>query len=222
MTDGTAALRAHRDRFKAHTERFQSDTAGHRMTVLHDDGLYRHLRFARPETGLYWFDLVTWAGHLSFTGDGQAFTFARTRDMFEFFRSSSGYGINPTYWSEKLVTGHKAAESYSTAVFDERVADVLAEAENTYPGVTAAWKEHVHDHDTSYEQPARDALDDFTFLSEDAPQTLRPFRFVDTWEWNLKSWDWWFLWACHAIVWGIGQYDAARAEPSTEAVTSSV
>jgi hypothetical protein len=25
--------------------RFAKDTATHRMTVLHDDGLYRHLRF---------------------------------------------------------------------------------------------------------------------------------------------------------------------------------
>ena len=32
-------------------ERFKRETAGHQMTVLHDDGLYRHLRFMNPEFG---------------------------------------------------------------------------------------------------------------------------------------------------------------------------
>lgn len=33
------------------------------------------------------------------------------------------------------------------------------------------------------------------------------FTFSDTWEWQLKDFDWWFLWACNAIVWGIARYD---------------
>jgi hypothetical protein len=33
------------------------------------------------------------------------------------------------------------------------------------------------------------------------------FQFSDTWEWNLADWDWQFLWCCHAIQWGISQYD---------------
>jgi hypothetical protein len=41
-----------------------------------------------------------------------------------------------------------------------------------------------------------------------------PFRFEDTWEWSFKDYDWWFLWACQAIVWGIAQYDAAKAAPA--------
>ena len=36
----------------------------------------------------------------------------------------------------------------------------------------------------------------------------------ETWEWDLREYDWQFLWCCWAIVWGIGQY---RAAPATEA-----
>lgn len=202
--------------------RFKADTANHQMTVLHDDGLYRHLRFKSPHNSFYWFDLITWLGRLAFCGDGQAFVFARMEDMFAFFRMGSTYGINPVYWSEKLVTDPKAAESYSVEKFTAQVGEALAEAEKTHLGVTAAWAEHVEDaYDTNYEVNARQALDDFEFKPDDAPTSLKPFRFLDTWEWSLKDWDWSFLWCCHAIVWGIAQYDASKAEtPAVEAVAT--
>jgi hypothetical protein len=37
------------------------------------------------------------------------------------------------------------------------------------------------------------------------------FTFADTWEWDLRDYDWTFLWSCHAIVWGIREYDEAKA-----------
>jgi hypothetical protein len=42
------------------------------------------------------------------------------------------------------------------------------------------------------------------------PNRVDGFRFTDSWEWNLHDWTWHFLWCCHAIQWGIGQYDARR------------
>ena len=42
-------------------------------------------------------------------------------------------------------------------------------------------------------------------------EPLGTFTFTDVWEWEFKDYHWWFLWACHAIVWGIAQYDAAKA-----------
>ena len=50
-------------------ERFAKDTATHAMTILRDDGLYRHLRFKRPNTSSYYFDIITWPGYLAITGD---------------------------------------------------------------------------------------------------------------------------------------------------------
>ena len=65
-------------------ERFKKDTAEHQMTVLRDDGLYRHLRFRKPGTGIYGFDIVTWPGYLAISGDMGASMFTRLEDMIQF------------------------------------------------------------------------------------------------------------------------------------------
>lgn len=80
---------------KAH-ERFAADTSEHRMRILHDDGLYRHLRFSAPGTYIYGFDLITWPGFLAIAGDMGERVFSRISDMFGFFESDTGR-INPGY-----------------------------------------------------------------------------------------------------------------------------
>ncbi|MEN5374297.1 hypothetical protein [Stenotrophomonas hibiscicola] len=42
--------------------RFEKDTAEHQMEVLLDNGVYRHLRFKRPGSYAFSFDVVTWPG----------------------------------------------------------------------------------------------------------------------------------------------------------------
>ncbi|KFK87785.1 hypothetical protein IX27_17945 [Streptomyces sp. JS01] len=84
------------------------------MTVLHEDGLYRHLVFADPAGGFYRFDLVTWPHNLMLRGDGFSFGDFRLR--------------------------------------------IPAE-----------------------------------------------------WELSFQDFSWEFLFACHAVIWGIRQYDAAKA-----------
>jgi hypothetical protein len=89
-------------------QRFAGDTAEHQLTVLRDDGLYKHLRFKKPGTGMYRYDLVTWPGYLTFCGDMGTLVFFRTEDMLSFFRSNPDrptYRINPDYWSQKVVDG---------------------------------------------------------------------------------------------------------------------
>jgi hypothetical protein len=97
-------------------ERFERDTAKHEMTVLRDDGLYRHIRFMRPGDSFYLYDLVTWPGYLAIVGDCEDYVFCRLTDMFEFFAGSrQADGINPSYWSEKLRCGRgrDLARTYS-------------------------------------------------------------------------------------------------------------
>jgi hypothetical protein len=155
---------------KAAAERFPRDTANHQMTVLHDEGPYRHLRFM-PKTGssCYWFDLITLPNSLVFRGDGQSFVFTvfGTDDLFDLFRRTAYKGsINPGYWSEKLSSERGAATDYSEALFTDEVATALAEGEKRWPGVTAAWNEHVSewsDYNTEYESEAKRALADFQF-----------------------------------------------------------
>jgi hypothetical protein len=153
--------------------RFAADVAQHQMTTLHDDGLYRHLRFMRvapsPKTSKpersssYWFELVTWPGSLTVNGDCGSFTFSRTEDMFEFFR---GGRINPQYWAEK-VRGETRLRRYSGERFREHVMDDVREREADHPGLTEAAEREIFGDgsqwNTEHEEGAREALDGFTF-----------------------------------------------------------
>src|SRR5690606_19663157 len=122
--------------------RFANDTADHQMTVLHDDGVYRHLLFRDPQHSFNWFELITTPGQLVFSGDGDSYVFRRTTDMFDFFRSGiyrdGSLNINPGYWSEKLASSRDAATSFSEELFKAEVAKTLADVEDDYPGVDAA------------------------------------------------------------------------------------
>ncbi len=45
-------------------EGFLKDVSCHQMTVLRDEGVFRHVRFSRPDSSSYRFDLITWPRHL--------------------------------------------------------------------------------------------------------------------------------------------------------------
>lgn len=186
-------------------ERFAADTADHQMTVLHDDGLYRHLRFKSPRSSEYWFELATWPGCLAIRGDvGDGPVFARLPDMFEFFRRRDGR-INPGYWAEKVTSGRDELYVYDPDVFDQRVKEAFVEAvrySDAPRGLGKAVRAELLDHDdVCDERGAHRLVAEFEF---------KGFRFYDTWEWSFRDWEWSFLWYCHAIVWGIAQYDAHK------------
>lgn len=198
-------------------EVFARDVAEHELTVLHSDGLYRHLRFAKPGTGINHFDLVTWPGHLSLGGDRDGYVFARTDDMFEFFRAKSHWNmgtINPQYWAEKLTTRVKV-KVYDEALCKKLIGEYIGDAdEDYYPGLKAYARQALadadFDSDLAYEDSAREWLRDFKYVvPKVAP--VRSYEFSDVWEWDLSDWDFHYLYACHAIQWGIEQYDAAKA-----------
>lgn len=201
-------------------ENFKRDVADHQLTVLRNDGLYRHLRFRRPDRGEYWFDLVTWPGVLVINGDMGGHGFSRREDMFEFFRSK--HGINPSYWAEKVVTGREGLKVYDEELFKEQVAEDLKEAEQDYPGVTDAWGAKVDgvwpDYYIGTEEDARAALEDFRYLPEFSKG--EPFYFSDTGDWDLREYDYQYLWCCHAVQWGIRQYDNRPAPALWRRVTA--
>ena len=234
-------------------DRFRRDTADHGMTVVHDEGLYRHLRFrrmatqrdgSRKPTSMYWVDLITWPGCLAINADMGSFLFFREEDMFGFFR---GNHINPGYWAEKVKAGDPGGvTAYSPEKFRQSVTEDAAEAEKDWPGLTEAVKRDIFGGDsmwdTDHEAGAVGALRDFEFgassstecacgeraerLSEDDAvnwaqgraghrvtiRRVEGFTFTDAWEWNLSDYTCQFLWCCHAIPWGIAQYDAAKRD----------
>lgn len=241
--------------------RFNVDTANHTMTVLRDDGLYRHLRFKAPNRGSYWFDLVTWPGYLVVVGDvGTSCVFTRTPDMFEFFRGGAKYGIKPGYWAEKLVSDRDVAQKFSETRFrqliDEQVDEWIRDYDGDDPGFAKSVREQVGEHglrEVYDESDARRALDQFEFVPADGQRRIdaaelvwsdatsrgatkaerdaawaafnrirfhEAYRFDNTGEWDLTDWHWSFLWCCHAIVSGIGQYDASKATVAADVAVS--
>lgn len=161
-------------------ERFERDTAEHALTVKLDDGLYRHLRFQKPGSWQYGYDLVTWPGFLAYTGDMGEYLFARTADMFDFF--AAGPGINPDYWGEKLKgPGHDTHRVFSPERYREQLV--------AHGALDNLALDDVHDDRTAHERVA---------------------HIEDSWEWDFTDYDGQFLWACWAIRLGVGRYRAVR------------
>ena len=177
------------------------------MTVLHDDGLYRHIQFGgRGAVG--WFELVTWPGKLSITGDIGGWVFARTDDMFGFFAGPDGQ-INPGYWAEKIVAGGPT-NVFSADLFASKVVDYFWSRREQYEGEAADLFREIRldvlDYDED-ETAARTGLETFRYTPENGQ---RDFIFRDSWEWDFTDWSIHYLRACHAIVWGINRYRTAQ------------
>ena len=208
--------------------RFANEVAEHEMTIAHDDGIYRHLKFrhtGKNYSGYYWFDLITVPGALFFQGDGDGFAFRRMEDMFEFFRSSAYLGRpNVQYWAEKLAgPTSRQVMTYSPDKFRRWLLDEVRDvtADGRLPGLAAAVQERILDAEELMwddEQAARRLLDDFEhYENEDDrydPDKGPDFEFVDMWDVSFRDYDWWFLWALEAILWGIGKYDEAHGRKS--------
>ena len=224
-------------------EQFLREIATHQMHILHEDGVYRHIRFQRPGTVCMHFDLITYPGFLVYSGDMGCYVFSRLHDMFEFFRTDREYAhrrgrklvINPGYWSEKLQADDSnnsranrgkeySAEQFRAAVWSDFLAWVR------YRGASFAkeqrrdlWeqiKSEVLDHEHD-EHAAYNAANDFRWRADGRPwyeDGARPeFEFVDFWDHNLTDYTHRFLWCCYALAWGIEQFDQAKDLAAKEA-----
>lgn len=183
---------------------FEVDTADHRMTVLKDDGLYRHLRFARPGSSMYGYDLITWPGYLAIVGDVEPYVFRRLTDMVEFF--AAGRGTNPTYWAEKVAG--------TDATIWEPDADAIR------VNVTDAYDELVRAGGLMFVDPIGEIWEELTdeLLDEvdnapgraaellDAWGNRHGLDFSDAWDWGARRLSWRFEYACHAVRAGVDRY----------------
>ena len=182
----------------------------HHMKVLHDDGIYRHLRFASigAHSWNQWFEIITWPGKLTLSGDMGTWVFARVEDMFQFFRGDE-LTINPDYWTEKLEAVDRV--SRGVRVFNgETFRNALVESLDGYD-LTAEERELIKSdlksiEFSNHEHSVRSDIEDFR--SGNAGE----FRFTDTWEISGEEWVGRYLWCLYAIVWGIQQYDEAKRE----------
>ncbi|MEU9310924.1 hypothetical protein [Streptomyces sp. NPDC048256] len=156
--------------------RFARDTAQHQMTVLHDDGLYRHLKFMNPGHGsIGSFELITWPYNLVVkAGWVFAFDIDATPDMFELFRRTALKGqINPGYWQEKVRAGRDEVVDYNPELLKANVEDYVkgwvedAADDDFEQKLRAAVHGHFFsdtaDYNVEFEAEALRALSDFDF-----------------------------------------------------------
>lgn len=201
-------------------EEFLQAVAQHTMTVLRDDGIYRHVRFKRPDEGAYWFDLITWPGSLCIDGDMGTHVFRRLDDMFQFFRVDKDWkregetlAINPSYWGEKLqaISTYGKFKEFSTERFEQVVKDYFD-----------TWVEENHPDDDAkmelWEQLEEDVLrsaNDGAHAAFEAAVLFRydslGFSMEDFWDHHFEEFTFHFIWCCYAIALGVKTYDEAKS-----------
>lgn len=192
---------------KCTEELFLKDVAQHQMTVLKDDGVYRHILFRHAEHGNMHFTLTTFPWFLCYSGDMGTYVFSRIEDMFQFFRDGKTEGplrINLGYWAEKVQAEDRdGVKEYSPDVFRERIAEWLDDIEAS-PELRQAVDEEVLWQADDGEYAAHRAARDFEHEDEHI--------FTDFWECDLREYTFRFTWCCYALAWAIRLYDKSRSE----------
>lgn len=192
-------------------ERFARDIATHLMEIRHESELYRHIVFKRPDTSCMMFSLTTTPGRLIYAGDMGCFVFERLPDMFKFFRKREGhhkpdYG----YWKQKLVAFgdneptekcvHKFRQNLESFDIDELTDEQKAEVSEFIDEVCFTYEDYGP-------ECAYRSVDEFRL--SDSSKRGREF-FTDFFEYSDTVLTLRYEWCCHAIQWGIAQYDKAK------------
>ena len=203
---------------------FRRDTADHVLTILHDDGVYRHLRFGRPGDSCYYFELITYPGGLLYRGDMGSFAFERTRDMLEFFRrpdNEKRYRIDLRYWAEKVTASERGGtrehdpDGFAAEIRRRRRDWVRDNLHRTTREQRNDLFESIDDQVLAYsddEHRGPVAAYDFTWRDGDVR-----FQFDDLFDSDhaFKRYTHSFMWCCFALVWAIGVYDTAKQPAET-------
>lgn len=219
---------------------FTKNTKNHTMQVLHDEGVYRHLRFSNNGSMIYQFDLTTWPGYLCISGDMGTYVFSRVHDMFDFFiMKDNDFNqkniINPGYWGEKLQAtdgcdglSYKefSKEKFDASIKeefemfrdsyigdDDEIPEAYAEDEQTVAQAMDELWEALEDDVLSADDNAvrcYDAATDFKWKSDDGKLE---FDMQDFWEYDHTEYTFHYIWILYAIVWGIGEYTKANEKP---------
>jgi len=193
-------------------DRFLEDVKDHRMSIIRLDGsVNRHIRFKKPDSSYYYFDLITWAGHLCITGDCGTYVFARTEDMFDFFQppKNKPLKINPAYWAEKVLAEDRCrkVEKFSIDKFKKAVKsdfETWFEDSDNKKKRKECWEEIESQLEyVSSEWEAVDFISTFSFEGD---------QFEDFWEHRINEYTFGYIWNLYAIVWGISQYNQFKTK----------
>lgn len=186
-------------------ERFLNDTKNHRMQVIQDNGLHRHLRFSAPNTNILYYNITTFPGYLVFTGNAGSYTFSRLRDMFEFHRSSEGCNtIDYNYWMEKAESVDKRSgkETFSEEMFRDALRIQFRDWHfEDFAQMKRAWAQVKQELWDIY------SLDEALNMTSQYQCDETCNTFVDIWDSRLTEVPFSFRWICWAIRYAIRDYD---------------
>lgn len=172
-------------------QEFLQAVSRHELTIEQDTGVFRSLLFRAPDSGICYFRVNTWPGHLAFTGDMGDLIFERLHDMFQFFR---GDRINPYYWSEKIRAGEY--RKFDASSWPQLIDELMAEEDSGY--------------DLDQLEQLRDSQPDCMYhaccLLDDAGVD-EPGSYYFT----LEPYTYHYLWALYAIQHVIRLYDERKA-----------
>ncbi len=190
-------------------ERFKRDIRDHRMTIIRDDDVHRHIQFKRPNTSCYYFDIITWPGYLAISGDCGSYTFARIRDMFEFFSDESRdpYFINPSYWGEKLqsVDRHGGYQEFSGEKLAEIFKSWMDEHDFDDDEAKGRLKAALDWHD--WGRGVENYGDAIHAISEISSEADYPgFQIDELWDYRTDDFTFRYIWCIRAIRWAVCQY----------------
>lgn len=207
-------------------EQFLKEVTNHRLTILREDGVYRHLRFSKPGTTCMSFDIITWPGYLCYCGDMGTFVFRRLHDMLEFFRPSESAAKDPfrwiywRHWHEKL----EGADRGSGAIeFDPDAfrREITVQRRKLFSSHGRDLSKHQREELWGDLGELRDKADDGESRAMCSAHdwehsiwergSIKKVLRLDTREFpECKRWTHRFEWCCFALRWAVMTYDAAK------------
>lgn len=180
------------------------------MTIVKDDGVFRHLSFRDPEHNHGWFTVTTFPGHLVVVGDYGSYVFARVEDMFEFFRG--GADTDPGYCASKALA-EDVEEDRRCWVYDW---DKLREEVSTdfYDYITYDNRPEDETQKEDWEMELYDFLDQCEYeegyLSTDSTELDDSGFVYERTNYNPYSMSYSYLWTHAAVSWAVEQYDKEK------------
>ncbi|GGG64531.1 hypothetical protein GCM10011374_30210 [Kocuria dechangensis] len=176
---------------------FAADTAGHRLEVLHEEGLYRHLHCSAGGRIAQSFSIITAPGVLTFTGDRGHYVFAGHRDMLACFDDES---VNVSYWVERFKACDIARplREFSAEALAQSLEDAIAGDDEIDEDTAAAARAEILG--AADAQDAQERAEDFTCNGATA--------FPDVWEWDHEDYTPDTYWCRYALQWAVARYRA--------------
>ena len=173
------------DHIKEVKRRIGNDLANHQITLLHNEGLYRHWRCRKPGTSNLGFDVITWPGFFCVTGDMGEYLFSRVADMLPFMHRSC---MSYEYAAEKCLAHDGKLEEFDPERLTEWLDELEKEAQAENDTESLEKINEVRDAYSQYEIES----DAFKAIYESGLDSDPP---------RFKRYTYHFLWVLYAIKW---------------------